>query len=70
MDDILYYIKPLIYRSSKKIELKNSILKEVKLVYEDTFYYLKKAFHSFETLLNLEVSDKRLDSWFLSLKLL
>ena len=38
MDDILYYIKPLIYRSSKKIELKNSILKEVKLVYEDTFY--------------------------------
>jgi len=60
MDDILYYIKPLIYRSSKKIELKNSILKEVKLVYEDTFYYLKKAFHSFETLLNLEVSDNEI----------
>lgn len=60
LDDILYYIKPLIYRSSKKIELKNSVLKEVKLVYGDTFHYLKKAFHSFEALLNLEVSDNEI----------
>ncbi|MDU1910346.1 BglG family transcription antiterminator [Fusobacterium sp.] len=60
LDDILYYIKPLIYRSSKKIELKNSVLKEVKMLYEDTFYYLKKAFHSFEVLLNLEVSDNEI----------
>lgn len=60
LEDILYYIKPLIYRSSKKIELKNSVLKEVKLVYEDTFHYLKKAFHNFETLLNLEVSDNEI----------
>ncbi len=60
LDDILYYIKPLIYRSSKQIELKNTVLKEVKSIYGDTFYYLKKAFQSFETLLGLEVSDNEI----------
>lgn len=60
LDDILFYIKPLIYRSSKGIELKNTVLKEVKSIYGDTFHYLKKAFHSFETLLNLEVSDNEI----------
>lgn len=60
LDDILFYIKPLIYRSSKGIELKNTVLKEVKSIYGTTFYYLKKAFHSFETLLNLEVSDNEI----------
>lgn len=60
LDDILFYIKPLIYRSSKGIELKNTVLKEVKSIYGDTFYYLKKSFHSFELLLNLEVSDNEI----------
>lgn len=60
LDDILFYIKPLIYRSSKGIELKNTVLKEVKSIYGDTFHYLKKAFDSFEKLLNLEVSDNEI----------
>lgn len=60
LEDILFYIKPLIYRSSKGIELKNSVLKEVKSIYGDTFYYLKKAFHSFESLLGIEVSDNEI----------
>lgn len=60
IDDILFYIKPLIYRSMKGIELKNSVLKEVKSIYEDTFCYLKKAFENFEKLLNIEISDNEI----------
>lgn len=60
IDDILFYIKPLIYRSMKGIELKNSVLKEVKSIYGDTFCYLKKAFENFEKLLNIEISDNEI----------
>ncbi len=60
IDDILFYIKPLIYRSIKGIELKNSVLKEVKSIYGDTFKYLKKAFENFEKLLNIEISDNEI----------
>lgn len=60
IDDILFYIKPLIYRSTKGIKLKNTVLEEVKSLYGDTFYYLKKAFQNFEKLLNIEVSDNEI----------
>lgn len=60
IDDVLFYIKPLIYRSSKGIELKNTVLREVKEVYGDTFNYLKKAFVNFEKLLGIEISDNEI----------
>lgn len=57
IDDVLMYIKPLLYRSSKGIFLKNSVLDEVKVVYGDTFKCLKQAFKHFSKKMSLEISD-------------
>lgn len=43
-DKIFYYIKPLIFRTKRKIKLKNSILKDVKDLYPTIFNFLKIIF--------------------------
>ena len=57
LNEIFYYIKPLIYRTKKRIELKNSILKDVKELYPEVFAILRKNFYHLEEVINDKVSD-------------
>lgn len=59
-DKIFYYIKPLIFRTKRKIKLKNSILKDVKDLYPTIFNFLKKNFYYLEEVINEKVSDEEI----------
>ncbi|OFQ61228.1 transcriptional regulator [Fusobacterium sp. HMSC065F01] len=59
-DKIFYYIKPLIFRTKRKIKLKNSILKDVKDLYPTIFNFLKKNFYYLEKVINEKVSDEEI----------
>ena len=58
LDEILYYIKPLIFRTKRKIKLKNSILKDVKNLYPSIFHFLKKNFYYLEEVIDEKVSEE------------
>ncbi len=60
LDEIFYYIKPLIFRTKRKIKLKNSILKDVKDLYPTIFNFLKKNFYFLEEVINEKVSDEEI----------
>ena len=60
LDEIFYYIKPLIFRTKRKIKLKNSILKDVKDLYPTIFNFLKKNFYYLEEVINEKVSDEEI----------
>lgn len=60
LDEIFYYIKPLIFRTKRKIKLKNSILKDVKDLYPTIFKFLKKNFYYLEEVINEKVSDEEI----------
>ena len=60
LDEIFYYIKPLIFRTKRKIKLKNSILKDVKKLYPPIFNFLKKSFYFLEEVINEKVSDEEI----------
>ena len=60
LDEIFYYIKPLIFRTKRKIKLKNSILKDVKKLYPSIFNFLKKSFYFLEEVINEKVSDEEI----------
>ncbi|WP_339001400.1 transcription antiterminator [Fusobacterium animalis] len=60
LDKIFYYIKPLIFRTKRKIKLKNSILKDVKDLYPAIFNFLKKNFYYLEEVINEKVSDEEI----------
>ena len=62
LDEIFYYIKPLIFRTKKRIKLKNSILKDVKKLYPSIFNFLKKNFYFLEEVINEKVSDEEIKS--------
>ena len=59
-DKIFYYIKPLIFRTKRKIKLKNSILKDVKDLYPTIFNFLKNNFYYLEEVINEKVSDEEI----------
>ena len=59
-DKIFYYIKPLIFRTKRKIQLKNSILKDVKDLYPTIFNFLKNNFYYLEEVINEKVSDEEI----------
>ena len=59
-DEIFYYIKPLIFRTKRKIKLKNSILKDVKKLYPSIFNFLKKNFYFLEEVIDEKVSDEEI----------
>ena len=60
LDKIFYYIKPLIFRTKRKIKLKNSILKDVKDLYPAIFNFLKKNFYYLEEVINEKVSEEEI----------
>ena len=60
LDEIFYYIKPLIFRTKRKIKLKNSILKDVKKLYPSIFNFLKKNFYYLEEVIGEKVSDEEI----------
>ena len=60
LDKIFYYIKPLIFRTKRKIKLKNSILKDVKDLYPTIFNFLKNNFYYLEEVINEKVSDEEI----------
>ena len=60
LDEIFYYIKPLIFRTKRKIKLKNSILKDVKELYSTIFNFLKKNFYFLEEVIDEKVSDEEI----------
>ena len=60
LDEIFYYIKPLIFRTKRKIKLKNSILKDVKDLYPTIFNFLKNNFYYLEEVINEKVSDEEI----------
>ena len=60
LDEIFYYIKPLIFRTKRKIKLKNSILKDVKKLYPSIFNFLKKNFYYLEEVISEKVSDEEI----------
>ena len=60
LDEIFYYIKPLIFRTKRKIKLKNSILKDVKKLYPSIFNFLKKNFYFLEEVIDEKVSDEEI----------
>ena len=57
LNELFYYIKPLIFRTTRKIKLKNSILKDVEKLYPLIFNFLKKTFHYLEEVIKEEISD-------------
>ena len=59
-DKIFYYIKPLIFRTKRKIKLKNSILKDVKKLYPSIFNFLKKNFYYLEEVISEKVSEEEI----------
>ena len=58
LDEIFYYIKPLIFRTKRRIKLKNSILKDVKNLYPSIFHFLKKNFYYLEEVIDEKVSEE------------
>ena len=60
LDEIFYYMKPLIFRTKRKIKLKNSILKDVKKLYPSIFNFLKKNFYFLEEVIDEKVSDEEI----------
>ena len=60
LDEIFYYIKPLIFRTKRKIKLKNSILKDVKDLYPTIFNFLKKNFYYLEEVISEKISDEEI----------
>jgi len=58
LDEIFYYIKPLIFRTKRKIKLKNSILKDVKNLYPSIFHFFKKNFYYLEEVIDEKVSEE------------
>ena len=60
LDEIFYYIKPLIFRTKRKIKLKNSILKDVKKLYPSIFNFLKKNFYYLEEVISEKVSEEEI----------
>ena len=57
LDEIFYYIKPLIFRTKRKIKLKNSILKDIEKLYPTIFNFLKKSFYYLEEVIKEKISD-------------
>ena len=57
LDEIFYYMKPLIFRTKRKIKLKNSILKDVEKLYPIIFNFLKKSFYYLEEVIKEKISD-------------
>jgi transcriptional antiterminator/mannitol/fructose-specific phosphotransferase system IIA component (Ntr-type) len=55
--ELLNHLKPLLYRSLKNITLGNSILREIKHDYNDSFEICKNIFLNFEKNLNLKISE-------------
>lgn len=55
--EMLNHLKPLLYRTLKNITLGNSILREVKHDYSDSFEICKNIFINFEKNLNIKISD-------------
>lgn len=60
LDEIFYYMKPLIFRTKRKIKLKNSILKDVENLYPAIFNLLKKNFHYLEEVIEENISDEEI----------
>lgn len=60
LSEIFYYIKPLIFRTKRKIKLKNSILKDVEKLYPAIFNFLKRNFYYLEEVINEKVSDEEI----------
>ena len=60
LDEIFYYIKPLIFRTKRRIKLKNSILKDVKKLYPSIFNFLKRNFYFLEEVIDEKVSDEEI----------
>ena len=57
LDEIFYYMKPLIFRTKRKIKLKNSILKDVEKLYPTIFNFLKKSFYYLDEVIKEKISD-------------
>ena len=60
LDEIFYYIKPLIFRTKRKIKLKNSILRDVENLYPSIFNFLKKNFYYLEDIIEEKVSEEEI----------
>lgn len=60
LDEIFYYMKPLIFRTKRKIKLKNSILKDVENLYPTIFNFLRKNFHYLENIIEENISDEEI----------
>ena len=60
LDEIFYYIKPLIFRTKRKIKLKNSILRDVENLYPLIFKFLKKNFYYLEDIIEEKVSEEEI----------
>ena len=60
LDEIFYYIKPLIFRTKRKIKLKNSILRDVENLYPLIFNFLKKNFYYLEDIIEEKVSEEEI----------
>ena len=60
LDEIFYYMKPLIFRTKRKIKLKNSILKDVEKLYPTIFNFLKKSFYYLEEVIKEKISDEEI----------
>lgn len=57
LNELINHIKPMLYRSSKKIFLENSIYNEIMDLYEKIFYSVKYSFENLEKNLNIIISD-------------
>ncbi|WP_294097076.1 PRD domain-containing protein [uncultured Cetobacterium sp.] len=57
LNELINHIKPMLYRSSKKIFLENSIYNEIMDLYEKLFYSVKYSFENLEKNLNIIISD-------------
>lgn len=56
------YIKPLIFRSRTRLNLKNSILKDVKILYLNTFNFVRPLFYNLEKIINADISENEIAS--------
>lgn len=60
LNQVFYYIKPLIFRSLKKIELKNSILRDIEDLYPEIFSFLKNNFSILERVIGVKISESEI----------
>ena len=58
--ELLNHLKPLLYRTLKNITLGNSILREVKHDYNDSFEICKNIFLNFEKNLSIKISEEEI----------